>query len=367
MLGHRPGVGMSHMAGPGAFGAEVSVAGGDAIVTVKGEVDPAAAVALDTALDALIDGGPRRLVVDLTQLQFSDAAARQMVVAAFRRLRDVTAGGSRPSTTMSALQIMGLAEVVPLERAEAPPRPEPPRPAPSPRLAPGMARTAEHQAGQEMLQAALDLVVVLARATVAGADGVSVSLPGDGGLITVAASDEIVGAMDADQYVTGEGPCVTAAAEGRRVQVESVDEETRWPAFTPRARQRGINAILSNPLQVGSRPMGALNIYSRTPRAFGRDGEELATLFAEQASIVLTHAGAGAAQEQGGPLSDALRMREVIAQAQGALMERDGLAADEVFANLLHASRRTSTPMRRIAQTIVTSTQHAPPTNEDPG
>jgi GAF domain-containing protein len=209
-----------------------------------------------------------------------------------------------------------------------------------------------------VLQASLNLVVVLARATVAGADGVSVSLNGAGGLITVAASDEIVGAMDADQYATGEGPCVAAAAEGRRVRVESVDEETRWPAFTPRARRRGINAILSNPLQAGSRPMGALNIYSRTPRAFGSDGEELATLFAEQASIVLRHAGGG--QEQGDSLSEALRVREVIAQAQGALMERDGLAADEVFANLLHASRRTNTPLRRLAQGIVTSTQHDP-------
>ena len=241
-----------------------------------------------------------------------------------------------------------------------------PEPAPSPGFDRGLTRAAVHQGRKDVLHAAFNLVVVLARATVNGADGVSVSLTGEGGLITVASSDDTVSAMDADQFVTGQGPCVTAAAEGRRVQVESVDEETRWPAFTPRARQRGINAILSNPLQAGSRPMGALNIYSRTPRAFGRDGEELATLFAEQASVVLAKAGDDDAHERGGPLSDALRLREVIAQAQGAMMERDGIAADEVFANLVHASRRTSTPIRRLAQEIVTSTQHTPPTTEDP-
>ena len=103
--------------------------------------------------------------------------------------------------------------------------------------------------------------------------------------------------------------------------------------------------------------MGALNIYSRTPCAFGRDGQELATLFAEQASIVLTHAGDDLAEEKGGRLSHALQMREVIAQAQGALMERDGIAADEAFSILRDSSRRTSTPLRRLAQEIVTSTQ----------
>jgi GAF domain-containing protein len=239
-----------------------------------------------------------------------------------------------------------------------------PEPALSPEFDRGLARAAAHQARRDVLHAALNLVVVLARATVTGADGVSVSLTGKGGLITVASSDETVAAMDADQYVTGQGPCVAAAAEGRRIRVESVAEETRWPAFTPRAQQRGINAIISNPLPAGSRSTGALNIYSRTPRAFGSDGEELATLFAEQASVVLAHAGDGATQEQGEPLRDALRVREVIAQAQGAMMERDGIAAGEVFDNLRRASHRTSTPIRRLAQTIVTSPQHTPPTNE---
>jgi hypothetical protein len=312
----------------------------------------------------MIDRGRRHLVLDLAQLQFVDATGRRSLVAGLGRRGDVDGNfvlRSPSPPTSETLRITGPAEVVPLERAE-PPRPEPPRPASSPRLDRGLARAAAHQARTDVLHASLNLVVVLARATVAGADGVSVSLASQAGLITVASSDDTVEAMDSDQYVTGEGPCVTAAAEGRRVQVESVDEETRWPAFTPRARQRGINAILSNPLRAGPRPMGALNIYSRTPCSFGRDGRELATLFAEQASIVLTHAGDDAPQEQSGQLSDALRMREVIAQAQGALMERDGIAADEAFAILRHSSRRTSTPIRRLAQEIVTSTQHA--TNE---
>jgi len=358
---------LSQTAAPGAFSVDVSIVGDDAHVAVRGEVDLVTAAALGAAVDAMIDRGQRHLVLDLAHLEFIDAAGLRVFAATLGRLREVdgTLVFHAPSPTIrKTLEITGLAEVVLPERAE-PPRLEPPRPAPSPRFDRSLARAAADQARKDVLHAALNLVVVLARATVAGADGVSVSLAGDGGLITVASSDDTVEAMDADQYVTGEGPCLTAAAEGRRVEVDSVDAETRWPAFTPRARERGINAIISNPLRAGTRPMGALNIYSRTPSAFGREGQELATLFAEQASIVLTHASDDLAQDKGGRLSDALRTREVIAQAQGALMERDGIAADAAFAVLRDSSRRTSTPLRRLAQDIVTSTQ--PDTTFDEG
>jgi len=353
---------MSHPTAPSAFSVDVSIVGDDAVATVRGEVDVVTAAALGGAVDAMIERGQRHLVLDLAQLEFIDAVGLRMFAATLERLRDVGATvvfRSLPPT----LEVSRLAAVVPLRRAEDA-RPEPPRPASTPQFDRSLARAAADRARRDVLYAALNLVVVLARATVVGADGVSVSLAGEGRLITVASSDDTVEAMDADQYVTGEGPCLTAAAEGRRIQVESVDAETRWPAFTPRARKRGINAILSNPLRAGTRPMGALNIYSHTPCAFGRDGRELATLFAEQASIVLTHAGDDLAEEKGGRLSHALQMREVIAQAQGALMEREGIAADEAFSLLRDSSRRTSTPLRRLAQDIVTSTQHDASKNE---
>ena len=71
--------------------------------------------------------------------------------------------------------------------------------------------------------------MALARVTVGGADGVSVSLRRRGELTTVAASDETVSGMDRDQYATGEGPCVSASTEGHWFHVESVDDERRWP------------------------------------------------------------------------------------------------------------------------------------------
>ena len=214
----------------------------------------------------------------------------------------------------------------------------------------------------ELVDDALGLVVALARLTVGGANGVSVCLQRHGRLATVAASDETISAMDADQYATGEGPCVDASLTGRWFHVQSLDYEHRWPSFTPRARKLGISAILSSPLLVSGRPVGALNIYSRTAGAFEAKDQELASLLATQASVLLACAGAGTSFGQlGGRRTEALRARDVISRALGVVMERDGISAEDAFTTLRRLSQHSGTPLRERAEDVVASTQVAGP------
>ena len=225
-------------------------------------------------------------------------------------------------------------------------------------LARGLLRIAAIRATEEVLDAALRLVVALARVTVTGADGVSVSLRRRGVLTTVAASDETISGMDADQYATAEGPCVSAATDGRWFHVESLDDERRWPAFIPRARDRGINSILSTPLLTHARPVGALNIYSRRERAFAGPELELSTLFAGEASNLLVSAALDVSVEDlSRQLQDALRGRDSISQARGVLMERHHLSADAAYTRLRSSSQKTNRPIRRLAEEIMDSTQ----------
>jgi GAF domain-containing protein len=221
-------------------------------------------------------------------------------------------------------------------------------------------RVAAIPANEDVLDAALRLVVALARVTVTGADGVSVCLSRHGTLSTVAASDATVNGMDSDQYATGEGPCVAAATEGHWFHVESLDDELRWPAFIPRARDRGINSILSTPLVTQTRPVGALNIYSLRPRAFAAPELELSSMLAGLSSDLLVSAAMDVSLEDlSRQLQEALRGRDVIAQARGVLMERHGVGADLAYTMLRRISRQSSTPLRRVAEDIMTSTQAA--------
>jgi GAF domain-containing protein len=229
-----------------------------------------------------------------------------------------------------------------------------------PDLSRSLLRVAAIPANVDVLDAALRLVVALARVTVTGADGVSVCLSRHGCLTTVAASDTTVSGMDRDQYATGEGPCVAAATEGHWFHVESLDDELRWPAFIPRARERGINSILSTPLLTQTRPVGALNIYSLSARAFAKPELELSSMFATQASDLLVSAAMDISMEDlSRELQEALQGRDVIAQARGVLMERHGVAAEAAYTMLRRSSRQSSTPLRRVAEDIMGSTQAA--------
>jgi len=225
-------------------------------------------------------------------------------------------------------------------------------------LSRGLLRVAAIPANQDVLDAALRLVVALARVTVTGADGVSVCLSRHDTLTTVAASDATVSGMDRDQYATGEGPCVAAATEGHWFHVESLDDEVRWPAFIPRARERGINSILSTPLVTLTRPVGALNIYSLRSRAFAKPELEMSSMLAAAASELLVSAAMDLSMEDlSRQLQEALKGRDVIAQARGALMERHGVSTENAYAMLRRSARQSQTPLRRVAEDIMATTQ----------
>lgn len=356
----------------------VKLDGETAILLLRGELDHVGAAILRSTLDVVIDQQPRSVVLDLADLLFMDAAGLEVFAAGARRLS--LGGASLVIRTPSAmvrrlLAITRLDTVVHLEdedQAEdhlAMAQSTISTMSPLRTLTPGASRPLRRvmsaPADHDVVDGALRMVVMLARSTVGGADGVSVSLRRNGRLGTLAASDQTVLDMDADQYATAEGPCIDASLTGEPFHAEALSEETRWPAFTPRARSLGINAILSSPLLAGDQPVGALNIYSRAPAAFTPHDQSLASMFAAEASIVLTDAGVHVTEDAfAGRLQEALRTREIIALAQGVLMERAGLTESQAYTVLRRCSIQTSQPLLERSQAIVSSAGGLRPAGE---
>jgi len=359
---------MSMISGTPDFGAATSFDGDEATVSLRGSVQNGAAFELGAILDAAIDSQPTSMVLDLAELDFMGAGGLIAVSNAERRLAamGVTLLIRSPSTLVNRL--VGLIEVAERSRGEHAASqdvhlgPEQVRETvPSQRfgstLSPkDLRRVTAIPADPDVVDGALRLIVELARSSIAGADGVSVSLMRHGVLSTVAASDQTIMAMDTDQYATGEGPCVDASIKGHWFHAESLDTETRWPAFTPRARDLGIKAILSSPLRALDEPVGALNIYSRTAETFEIKDQEMAEVFARQASVILSDAHAGVSDTQMAlRFQESLRSREVIALARGILMERQGIDEDEAFSMLLRTSLLNGLTLRMRAAAIVRS------------
>jgi anti-anti-sigma factor len=339
-----------------------------AVLGVRGDLDLLSAPILDSFFDAVITSGCDSVVLNLAELTFIDAAGLGVTARAAGRL--VASGGqlvirSASPAVARILDITSLSglislELYPLGRERLGPEQSV---AFAPRTLDGTAlcEVAHHLDGvtavgsnEDAVDGALRLVVALAQATVDSADGASVSLQRHGRLATVAASDQTVSAMDANQYATGEGPCVDASVEGRWFHSESLEEETRWPAFTPRARALGISAILSSPLLVRGRPVGALNIYSRTAAAFAPKDQELAAVFAAEASVILSDTTSDPRADR---LQEALRTREIIAEAHGVIMERENVIEGDAFSILRRFSQKSGRPLRERAEDVVASTR----------
>jgi anti-anti-sigma factor len=354
---------------PAGFGVEATFSGEQAVLRINVELDTSGAARLAALFGAVLASGYSSVVLEVADLELVDLALLRVIAYAASQI--VAHGGEltirSPSVQVTrTLDITWLGGRVSLDLPRAV-RDQLAAEQSAPDPGAGLSndgqlpvhtsnRRSAITADQGVLDGALRLVVELAEITVAGADGVSVSLRRRGRLTTVAASNDTVEAMDHDQYATGEGPCVDASVNGRWFHAESLDHETRWPAFTPRARSLGINAILSNPLMVHGRPVGALNIYSRSPAAFSEREQELAATFATKASVLLADPGDELSYDElAWRQRDALQAREVIALAQGVIMVREGVDQERATASLRRSSRRSGRTVRELAEDIVAS------------
>jgi GAF domain-containing protein len=169
---------------------------------------------------------------------------------------------------------------------------------------------------------------------------------GPGRLAARAVSGERTLQMVDLQNQLGEGPGLDAVSQPEPVQVPDLDAESRWPLFTPAARELGVRSLVSVPLVAGTRILGSLSLAAGRPHAFDGESEAMAALFAAHATIALS------GQEWQRNLTTALDSRDMIGQAKGILMERFRITPDAAFALLVKASQRTHTKLRTISEEL---------------
>ncbi|MFF5051666.1 GAF and ANTAR domain-containing protein [Micromonospora sp. NPDC000663] len=201
--------------------------------------------------------------------------------------------------------------------------------------------------GESSLQGTLDAVVLAAVATVPGAWQAGISeVESKQRVHTTAATAELVRQVDQVQYDTGEGPCLTSLYNEETVWLRNLPDETRWPAFTHRIANLGVRSMLSFQLYVDRGNLGALNLYSADPDAFGDESEQIGLLFAAHAAVAMADAQTMA------QLSRAVLLRDRIGQAKGILMERHHLTEEQAFALLARVSQNTNVKLAEVARNL---------------
>src|SRR5688500_17451979 len=185
------------------FGVAVGFRGAGAVLSVSGDLDVLTAPDLDRMLQAVLDTGRDRVVLDLADVDFFGGAALDPIVEAAERL--LVRGGrmevrSAPPMARRLLEVVGLHVGAGAGSVR--------------RDAPGLLRFSPGLTAlpaDDLLAAGLGLVVDLAHVAIPHVEGASVSLRRAGVLTTAAASNELVMLLDDVQYDAGNGPCLEAA------------------------------------------------------------------------------------------------------------------------------------------------------------
>lgn len=207
-----------------------------------------------------------------------------------------------------------------------------------------------------------DTLAHIVRATVhvvPNADLVSITLlTADGTFYTPVDTGPAAGELDQVQYRTGEGPCLDAARpEGPAYAIsDDLGTERRWPRFARAATGLGYGAVIATallPSGNAARLSGALNIYSHNTRGLTTTDRHSALLLATHASLALAHAHtAELAALRQLHLRKAMDSRDVIGQAKGILMNRQGITAEEAFALLSRTSQDLNVKLVDLATTL---------------
>jgi hypothetical protein len=128
------------------------------------------------------------------------------------------------------------------------------------------------------------------------------------------------------QFTFGEGPGPDAS-HGSVVASPDLRAETRWPNFTPAARERGVEAVFAYPLGDG---MGAMTVYRDLIGPLDEARGEEALVIARMVTIRLEKLGPAAMLD--GASHDEYRAE--VYQATGMVAQQLGIAPAAALARL---------------------------------
>ncbi len=210
----------------------------------------------------------------------------------------------------------------------------------------------------EKVDTALKLITALAVEMVPGTTGAGISLlDRQGERVTAAATDEVVERADALQYQLGYGPCLTAWADRVIVRVDDLAQDERWPSWSRPAAELGLRSALSAPMVAGSEPLGAVKVYAAHPHSYGEREENLLTMFASQAAILISNMRtAQDAERASAQVAAALRGREAVKLAKGIIMARDHVDERAALLTLAQMAEQQRATLRRTAERLAQST-----------
>jgi hypothetical protein len=203
----------------------------------------------------------------------------------------------------------------------------------------------------------LDRIMRLAVDLTPGADAGAVAMRTDGDpsvFEPVTATSDAFRSLEAMQSGSS-SPAVETFRSGREGHYRLPTGD--WPDFDARAAALNVTWVWSIPLRVKQETVGVLTLYSTStahPMPDRRSREFPTGELAGLASAILASAASWATTEVTNThLRQALDSRDLIGQAKGILMARQGIGSEEAFDILRRGSQRMNVKLRVVAEEII--------------
>lgn len=200
------------------------------------------------------------------------------------------------------------------------------------------------KADSERLMLAAEAAVELVEGCVHA--GITINQGGD--CRTVAGTSDVLAMINSWQNELAQGPCHEPDRTEEVVVIGDLSSDERWQGWGARVHgELGLGSMISLIIVAAGGSYGTLSLYADRPGAF--DGDDLATAQALAGHLAVSLAASREIQGLGLALSS----RTVIGQAEGIIMERLGVDADQALAFLKRISSHANKKLVAVAMDIV--------------
>ncbi len=173
-------------------------------------------------------------------------------------------------------------------------------------------------------------------------------------LRSVAASDDRFSHLEDLQVQHQEGPCVEAFDIKELVGAQDLSCDPRWPKFSGAAVERNVHAVLASPLPYNQDAVGVVAVLSEQPRPWSAEGELALLAFTDLAALLIATMMQGEKQtELTTQLQGALNSRQVIEQAKGVLVGKQGITARAAYEQLRAQARSERRKLSAVCAEVV--------------
>jgi hypothetical protein len=172
---------------------------------------------------------------------------------------------------------------------------------------------------------------------------------------TVSASSSLAARLDELQFDLGEGPCWDAMEHRRPILEPDIRRNPNgsWPAFSRAITEHDVGAIFAFPLAFGPLKIGAMDLYSGTPRELSAREERQSTIIASLVSRIVLERAIRRADEPDLLGPEDTFSRRLIHQATGMVLAQLGISADDAHLLIQGHAFALGRSMREMAEEIL--------------